>query len=165
MDGGLKYYYFRDYAPNIGRYVQSDRIGLAGGLNTYLYANANPVRFVDPAGEVAFLIIPIAQCFANPLCATGVLAIVGIGVTSSGIDFGDSANEGEFCPTEPLDFCEVERRRLENNRIFIEQILNSSGNPLRARVNYNRAAREFNISVNIHNPSCPGREVKPLPLL
>src|SRR5262245_22028354 len=44
------YNYFRDYDPQLGRYVQSDPIGLEGGLNTYLYANANPLRFIDLFG-------------------------------------------------------------------------------------------------------------------
>lgn len=44
------YNYFRDYDPNTGRYVQSDPIGLAGGINTYLYSAANPMVYVDPFG-------------------------------------------------------------------------------------------------------------------
>ncbi len=32
------------------RYITSDPIGLDGGPNTYLYANANPVRYIDPFG-------------------------------------------------------------------------------------------------------------------
>ena len=40
----------RDYDPTTGRYLQSDPIGLEGGLNTYLYANANPLRYFDKYG-------------------------------------------------------------------------------------------------------------------
>jgi RHS repeat-associated protein len=49
---GLFYNYFRDYDPQTGRYVQSDPIGLAGGINPYLYARANPLRWNDPRGLV-----------------------------------------------------------------------------------------------------------------
>jgi len=45
------YNYFRDYEPAIGRYPQSDPIGLDGGLNTYQYADANPVSVFDSLGQ------------------------------------------------------------------------------------------------------------------
>jgi hypothetical protein len=34
----------------MGRFTQQDPIGLAGGLNLYGYANADPVNFSDPMG-------------------------------------------------------------------------------------------------------------------
>jgi len=50
FETGLNYNYFRDYDPNTGRYVQSDPIGLAGGMNTLTYAYASPNSLSDPTG-------------------------------------------------------------------------------------------------------------------
>ncbi len=47
---GLSYNYFRDYDPSTGRYVQSDPIGLVGGISTYGYADGNPAETADPLG-------------------------------------------------------------------------------------------------------------------
>lgn len=47
---GLNYNYFRDYDPQIGRYVESDPIGLRGGINTYAYVSNRPTMAVDPRG-------------------------------------------------------------------------------------------------------------------
>ncbi|HWU52618.1 MAG TPA: RHS repeat-associated core domain-containing protein, partial [Tahibacter sp.] len=46
---GLHYNRFRYYDPDIGRFVSQDPIGLAGGLNSYLYA-PNPIGWADPLG-------------------------------------------------------------------------------------------------------------------
>ena len=45
----LHYNYFRDYEPGIGRYIQSDPIGLEGGVITYTYA-FDPLTQIDPLG-------------------------------------------------------------------------------------------------------------------
>ena len=49
-ESNTNYNYFRDYNPEIGRYIQSDPIGLQGGINTYTYVNSQPLSKIDPMG-------------------------------------------------------------------------------------------------------------------
>jgi RHS repeat-associated protein len=50
VETGKHYNYFRDYDAGIGRYFQSDPIGLDGGLNTFGYVGANPLGSIDDEG-------------------------------------------------------------------------------------------------------------------
>ena len=70
---------FRDYDGQTGRYLQSDPIGLAGGLNTYAYVGGNPVMYIDPSG-----LICISKKQAN-----GIKGAVS-GAVSGGLGFGKS---------------------------------------------------------------------------
>jgi RHS repeat-associated protein len=47
---GLMYRRNRYYDPKTGRFTQEDPIGLAGGLNTYGFADGDPVSYTDPYG-------------------------------------------------------------------------------------------------------------------
>ncbi|PUA26358.1 MAG: hypothetical protein B0W54_21540 [Cellvibrio sp. 79] len=53
---GYSYNYFRDYDPTLGRYIESDPIGLEAGVNTFGYVLGNPIGFIDVYGlEVGFV--------------------------------------------------------------------------------------------------------------
>jgi RHS repeat-associated protein len=61
QETGKHYNYFRDYDPAIGRYIESDPIGLRGGLNTFGYVNQMPLTRVDPRGLESSI-----WCFIDP---------------------------------------------------------------------------------------------------
>jgi hypothetical protein len=48
---GLNQNVFRDYDPLTGKYIESDPIGLEGGINTYAYVSDDPVVMIDPLGQ------------------------------------------------------------------------------------------------------------------
>jgi RHS repeat-associated protein len=101
---GLHYNYFRDYDPKIGRYVQSDPIGLASGLNTFRYADNVPVTKMDPTGLVigtslARLMARIVGRTSDEAAFSGKIIDVGIGTVAGdapecigGVDIGDASD-------------------------------------------------------------------------
>ena len=66
---GLHQNYFRDYDSEVGRYLQSDPIGLEGGLNYYSFAYENPLAFSDPTGEFANLATGLAGGVMGAICS------------------------------------------------------------------------------------------------
>src|SRR6185437_3760630 len=52
---GSHYNYFRNLDPSVGRYLQSDPLGIKAGSNTYNYVANNALRWIDPKGLIVYL--------------------------------------------------------------------------------------------------------------
>lgn len=93
------YNYYRDYDPSTGRYIESDPIGLNGGINTYGYVGGNPLSYVDPSGLVPNPAEGACLGGPNPICiggvATDILTNAALGLAAMGIvnDANDSSGK------------------------------------------------------------------------
>ncbi len=115
-ESGLNYNMARDYNPVIGRYVESDPIGLNGGMNTYGYVGNNPLWASDQSGlwyilvggggSFHLILVGKGSSFSFGFDSSGNLCVVGevcntfgLGV-SGGTGLTGSVGSGGLCTGE-----------------------------------------------------------------
>ena len=172
----------RDYDPQVGRYVESDPIGLGGAsYSTYAYAHADPANQTDPLGLVPNPAEATCLDPLQPICWGGVLADIatwvaagGAGaaamVTPSSTDQSQStAASRADCPPDhggkPPTDCEKEQQLLEQGKQALQN-WKFTGLTLPERVSqaaeFNEQVRELNLLIAFHNQKCPENQVTPL---
>jgi RHS repeat-associated protein len=114
----FQYNRYRDYMPDLGRYLEADPIGLAGGTSPYLYAGGSPTVFVDKLGTgtlwqtlnnneywsnmygYAGYIVGAGSFLAYLADAPATTAVLGISAVCLGL-------EGRLFKYEPLNMLEL----------------------------------------------------------
>jgi RHS repeat-associated protein len=97
------YNYFRDYDPSIGSYVESDPIGLYGGLSTYAYVKDRPLVWRDPNGlEAVMPGVGVARpgWLGDALGKAGRLCVAANPVSML-IFAATTSNRGDACSDDP----------------------------------------------------------------
>jgi RHS repeat-associated protein len=118
-EAGLNYNYMRDYDPQVGRYVESDPIGLRGGSNLYAYADDMPTAHSDPSGLCPWCLVIPAVCSGG--ACEALITAMGLGAVLSTPAGQKAAQDTAAAATRALtcsrndDFCH-ERWEQEDQR-------------------------------------------------
>jgi RHS repeat-associated protein len=171
-ESNLNYNYFRDYDPTIGRYAESDPIGLNGGLNTYAYASDSGAMNADPLGLATVNLC--AMCHSNGIQAPQVPPIGAVPSPTTPtagdvIDFGkyrDRAkpkdkDKPKSCPPDDDGWCERDQKLLLSRQLILLNMHKSNLMPL---WQYRISVQNFNMDAETHNLYCPSYPVAPIPL-
>jgi RHS repeat-associated protein len=94
---GLNYNYYRDYNPALGRYIETDPIGLSGGINLFVYVANSPIKLIDELGLVDPTACQISLSAGRMTCTS-----YGMTIHQSG---GWVSGQGGQCQNNPSPKC------------------------------------------------------------
>jgi RHS repeat-associated protein len=174
----------RDYEAAIGRYIQSDPVGLGGGWNSYSYVASNPLAYIDPLGTQLVVPVPeprpvppvmvpdlpqqqapgIHEGPAERCLALGAICQVPMGINGALMSGGSSnvipfprakPKTSDNCPP-PGDGCSQEQMQLLATYFEKASLLRVPGMDVISKRNI---AAAFNAKATDHNIRCPSHEV------
>jgi len=73
-ESGLIYFGRRYYMPEVGRWLTPDPLWFEDGPNLYAYLHNHPLAYVDPDGQFAMFLLPLAISLAAEYCLPTVAA-------------------------------------------------------------------------------------------
>ncbi len=119
---GLSYARARYYDPVLGRFISEDPLGLAGGINPYVFAGNDPVNESDPLGLATCVgshpcgdpILPpdCITCLADPLGGIGNYGDAGQGSGGGG---GQPGSKPQTTSSKKTNTCSGSARVLKGN--------------------------------------------------
>jgi RHS repeat-associated protein len=141
-ESGLHQNWMRDYDPTTGRYLQADPLGLVDGASVYGYARQSPMMYIDPRGELVWLVPVLAGAAVGMVagylqtgCIEGAFYgalsgaafgaaghIVSAGVIASMYLGGANAAVSQILAFYLVDSCECSTQTFDQN-IFLSTVL------------------------------------------
>lgn len=118
---------FRDYDSTLGRYVESDPLGLGGGINTYAYAANNPLYWVDPSGLAVTINISNRTYSSTGNSISGTISVTSDVVSSSfsGYTMENGHPPNPNLPVPAGTYSAFVRTDHDPNRVELKDVLNA----------------------------------------
>ena len=140
---GMFYNYQREYDPTVGRYSQSDPIGLAGGIARYVYVDSAPIVATDAAGlRKSLAILSASEQGGMPLLGDNPFGHIALATGSGLYSYGTAHNYG----SSARDY--IQSQVANRNVEIVEFETSLSQELMMERVMRSHSSREYDVKSN-----------------